>query len=367
MTESINTVVIGAGVVGLAAARALAMSGKEVVVLEQHEAIGQETSSRNSEVVHAGIYYPNGSLKARHCVSGKHDLYVYCESRSIPHRRIGKLIVAVDPSDTDRLRAIAAQAAANGVDDLRWLERSELTRLEPAVSGNAALLSPSSGIVDVHALMQALQADLEAAGGGVALRSRLLAVEATGSDVALSVDSHGETTRLLARNVVNSAGLHASAVARMLHGPDVEVPTTLLARGVYFDYAAPAPFARLVYPLPHAGGLGIHATLDLAGALRFGPDIEWISEIDYTVDPARAEAFAAAIATYWPDVDAAMLKPSYAGIRPKLAGPDEPPADFRITRTALGGATIVDLLGIESPGLTSTLAIAKHVSALLPQ
>lgn len=365
MSESINTVVIGAGVVGLACARALAESGREVVVIEQHSDIGTETSSRNSEVIHAGIHYAPGSLKARLCVAGKLALYAYCEEKGVPHRRIGKLIVASDSSAQARLDRIAATARRNSVTDLRRLDRNEVAELEPDIRASAALLSPSTGIVDSHALMLSLQGDLESAGGFVVLQSRVTAASSQAGGTQLSIESPAQTDRLTARNVVNCAGLHASVVARLLHGTRRAVADTRFARGVYFDYAGAFSFARLIYPLPEPGGLGIHATLDMTGALRFGPDVEWIDSLDYSVDPNRATAFADSIRTWWPQLDEAGLKPAYAGIRPKLAGPDAAPADFSIGLSEYGQARIVDLLGIESPGLTSALAIGQHVRELL--
>jgi len=365
MTESINTIVVGAGVIGLACARAIALTGREVIVLEQHESIGHETSSRNSEVIHAGIYYPNDSLKAKLCVTGKAALYDYCNKRSIPHRRLGKLIVAAHERDMDRLRSLAQQASANGVGDLVWLDAEALAAEEPAVVGHAALLSPSSGIVDSHALMQALQGDLESAGGLVATQSKLTAATMAGGQLSLAVDSGGTTTTIRARQVVNCAGLHATQVAQILHGSAHDIPQTWYARGAYFEYVGRSPFSRLIYPLPEPGGLGIHATLDMAGALRFGPNVEWVDKIDYAVDPALAATFAEAIAHWWPALERERLRPSYAGIRPKLAGPGAPAADFRMTRTRREQSVIVDTLGIESPGLTSCLAIGEYVCGLI--
>jgi L-2-hydroxyglutarate oxidase LhgO len=365
MAESINTIVIGGGVIGLACARAIALQGREVIVLEQHETIGQETSSRNSEVIHAGIYYPTDSLKARLSVAGKSALYAYCSDRGIPHRRLGKLIVATHESDTERLRALETQARANGVSDLRWLDADGLAEAEPAVTGHGALLSPSSGIVDSHALMLALQGDLEAAGGLVALQSNLVGAAVADGLIELSVDSAGAESRIRAEQVVNCAGLHGTRVAQILHGGRRDIPQTRYARGAYFEYAGQAPFSRLIYPLPEPGGLGIHATVDIAGALRFGPAVEWIDTIDYSVDPGLAPLFAKAIAAWWPGLDATKLSPAYAGIRPKLVGPGAPAADFHIVRTARERTTLVDLLGIESPGLTSCLTIAEYVRELL--
>jgi D-amino-acid oxidase len=365
MTESINTVVIGAGVIGLACARTLALHGREVIIVDPHGAIGQETSSRNSEVIHAGIYYPPGSLKARSCVAGKHALYAYCEQHGVAHRRTGKLIVAPDAGSHTRLQEIADRARQNGVADLQWLSGEEARELEPAIQASAALLSPSTGIIDSHAFMMSLHGDFESAGGFVALQSRLSSARNQSGGTQLTIQTNDESTQLVAQNVINCAGLHASQVARLLHGPGRTIPDTHYARGVYFDYAGQCPFGRLIYPLPEPGGLGIHATLDMSGALRFGPDVEWITELDYSVDPQRAEAFATAIWRWWPGLEAERLKPAYAGIRPKLGGPDSPPADFNISLSQNGTARIVDLLGMESPGLTSALVIAEHVRELL--
>lgn len=365
MTESVECAVIGAGVVGLAVARSVALAGREVVVLEQHDRIGEETSSRNSEVIHAGIYYPTGSLKARLCVTGRSSLYAYCEERGIPHRRCGKLIVALDPAQLARLRGIDAQARENGVLDLEWVEAEALRGLEPQLEGIAALLSPSTGILDVHALMLAYRADIEAAGGAIVTGTRLLSGNVGAGGVELSVESAGETSRVRARTVVNAAGLHASRVARKLLGGTAAVPETRYAKGNYFAYRGPSPFTHLVYPLPVPGGLGIHATLDLAGSVRFGPDVEWIDTLDYDVDAGRRDAFATAIAEYWPGLSAAELEPSYCGIRPKLHGPGADAADFHIARSGAGAGPIVQLLGIESPGLTASLAIGDYVRDLL--
>lgn len=365
MTESINTVVIGAGVIGLACAKALAEDGREVLVIDRNAGIGEETSSRNSEVIHAGIYYAADSFKARFCVSGKHALYDYCESRGIPHKRIGKLIVAPRETDIERLKTLQQRAIRNGVDDLRWIESAEIKALEPELGAAAALLSPSTGIIDAHSFMLALQGDIEAGGGHVVLRSSLIEARQSGSAIELTIDSGGSSMRVNAHNVVNCAGLHASTVAKMLHGDSIAIPQTAFARGVYFAYTGKSPFSRLIYPLPEPGGLGIHATIDMAGSLRFGPDVEWVDELDYSVNPDRAELFATAIRSWWPALEGDRLKPAYAGIRPKIARPGEAPADFHFIRTPHSNSAIVDLLGIESPGLTSALAIAGHVSELL--
>jgi len=367
MTDSINTIVIGAGVVGLAVARALALDGREVVVLEQHAGIGEESSSRNSEVIHAGIYYPTGTLKQRLCVAGKQALYAFCNEKNVPHARIGKLIVAADAAQSEYLTKLAARGADNGVHDLRLIDAAELHALEPELTGVAALYSPSTGIVDTHALMNALQADLEAADGVVALRSRVTGARASGATLQLTIDSAGEAIELAAATVINCAGLSSLRLAHAWPAPGELPPEpSAYAKGNYFDYTGRSPFEHLIYPLPAPGGLGIHATLDLGGRLRFGPDVEWIRTPAYDVDPDRADSFYEAIAAYWPGVERERLRAAYAGIRPKIAGPGEPNADFVIRRRVCdGGACVVDLLGIESPGLTAALAIGAHVAAML--
>lgn len=364
MAESINTLVIGAGAVGLAVARALTAAGRDVIVIERNGNIGEETSSRNSEVIHAGIYYATGSLKARLCVAGKHALYDYCERRRIAHQRTGKLIVAVDEQQAERLAALREQATRNGVDDLEQLDAGAIRELEPAVAAVAGLLSPSTGIIDSHELMLALHADVEDNGGQFAFKTAITAAHEGDGGLRLVLETAGERTAVVAREVVNCAGLHAVDVARRLE-TGLDLPAAGLAKGNYFHYRGRCPFSRLIYPLPVPGGLGIHATLDLDGKLRFGPDVEWIDAIDYTVDAGRADAFAAAIRTYWPDVDAARLEPGYAGIRPKLLRDGAPVGDFEILREARGRTTLVHLLGIESPGLTACLAIGDHVVELL--
>jgi L-2-hydroxyglutarate oxidase LhgO len=363
MSEAIDAVVIGAGVVGLAIGRALALDGREVIVLEKNQAIGAETSSRSSEVVHAGIYYTPGSLKAHLCVQGRQLLYAYCREKSIGHRRCGKVIVAVSDLQQRKLEALDATARANGVDDLRWLERQELRSIEPAVVGTAALLSPSSGIVDSHALMLAMQGDLEDAGGVVALRSTMRAARYSPDGIRLAVETEGETTELSARILVNAAGLYATRVALSIEdAPPGNIPETRYAKGNYFIYLGRSPFRHLLYPLPEDGGLGVHATLDLAGRTRFGPDVEWSDTIDYTLDPRRADSFYAAVRRYWPGLAEGSLSPGYVGVRPKLAGPGEAPADFMIEALGdAGAARIIQLFGIESPGLTASLAIGELV------
>ncbi|MBP4047452.1 NAD(P)/FAD-dependent oxidoreductase [Chromobacterium violaceum] len=362
--ERVECVVIGAGVVGLAVARALAQAGREVVIVEAEPAMGLHASSRNSEVIHAGLYYPAGSLKARLCVAGRDALYRYCAERAIPHRRLGKLIVASRESQLARLDALEAQARANGVADIRRLTASEARALEPALDCAAALLSPSTGIVDSHALMLSLLADAEAAGAQLALASPVEGGEVTPDGVALRVAGMA----LLAKRVVNAAGLFAPDVARAIAGLRADsIPQARYARGVYFSLQGRAPFSRLVYPLPEAGGLGSHLTLDLAGQARFGPDVEWVDGVDYRVDPARADAFYRAVRAWWPQLPDGALAPGYAGIRAKIAGPGEPDADFVIQGPAVHVAPgLVNLFGIESPGLTSCLAIADAALAQLP-
>ena len=366
MTETVECVVIGAGVVGLAVARALALAGREVLVLEKERWIGSETSSRNSEVIHAGIYYPKASLKARLCVAGKQRLYAYCAERGIAHRRLGKLIVAADAAEIPVIEGVRQRAIANGVADLEWLGSNQLGALEPALAAIGAFFSPSTGIVDSHAYMLALEADLEAAGGMVVLRAPVLSGRVERDGFLLEIGGE-EPMRLSCRLLVNSAGIHAPDLARRIAGiPARAIPRGYFCRGVYFTLAGRSPFRHLIYPVPEAAGLGVHLTLDLAGQARFGPDVEWIDGVDYTVDPRRGERFYAAIRRYWPALRDGALQPGYAGIRPKISGPDEPAADFRIDGPAEHGVPgLVNLFGIESPGLTASLALADEVAARL--
>jgi L-2-hydroxyglutarate oxidase LhgO len=366
--QTIDCVVAGAGVVGLAIARALAMSGREVVVVEQADAIGTVTSSRNSEVIHAGLYYAPGSLKARLCVEGRRLLYTYCAGHAIAHARTGKLIVANEPSQMDGLRKIEANARRCGVDDLRFLTRGEAGSLEPALACAGALLSPSTGIVDSHALMLSLRGDAEAAGASFAFLTTVAGATIEAGGIRIETrDANGETFALDAATFVNAAGLDAQAVASRIDGfPEDLIPRQWLARGNYFALPGRSPFSRLIYPVPVEGGLGVHLTLDLSGSARFGPDVEWIGRVDYTVDPGRGAAFYEAIRRYWPDLADGALQPAYAGVRPKLSGPGQAAADFMIQGPADHGAgRIVNLFGIESPGLTASLAIADHVVELL--
>ena len=366
--HDIDCVIAGAGVVGLAIARALALSGREVLVVEQAGAIGTGTSSRNSEVIHAGLYYAPGSLKARLCVEGRERLYAYCREHNVAHARTGKLIVAVEPGQLDRLDAIRANAQSCGVGDLEILTQAQAESLEPALQCAGALLSPSTGIIDSQALMLSLRGDAEAAGASFALLTSVTgaAIEADG----IRIDTHdadGEGFALKAGAFVNAAGLDAQALAGRIEGfPQRLVPPRWLARGNYFSLSGRSPFSRLIYPVPVNGGLGVHLTLDLGGSARFGPDVEWIDSVDYTVDPARGAAFYGEIRRYWPDLADGALQPAYAGVLPKLSGPGQPAADFMIQGPAdHGTGPIVSLFGIESPGLTASLAIAEHVVELL--
>jgi len=362
--DRIDTAVIGAGVVGLAVARALALAGREVVILEAEDAIGTHTSSRNSEVIHAGIYYAPGSLKARACVAGRERLYAYCAERGVPHRRCGKLIVAADAAQLPELEAILARARANGVADVTRIGGAAARALEPELACADALFSPATGIIDSHALMLAYLGDAENAGAMLALKSPLEAARVTPQGIELRVAG---AEPLLARCVVNSAGLRAPSLARCIEGyPPASAPRELYAKGNYYTLARRAPFTHLVYPVPEPGGLGVHVTLDLGGRARFGPDVEWVDAIDYRVDPRRAQAFYAAIRRYWPGLPEGALEPGYAGIRPKISGRGEPAADFVVQGPREHGvAGLVHLFGIESPGLTASLALADDVAARL--
>jgi L-2-hydroxyglutarate oxidase LhgO len=364
--ERVDCVVVGAGVVGLAVARELARRGREVLVLERAHAIGTETSSRNSEVIHAGIYYPRHLLKRRLCVEGKALLYAFCNEYGVAHRRCGKLIVATSEAQVPQLAALQRQAADNGVDDLRLLAPAEVARLEPEVRCVAALLSPSSGIVDSHGLMLALQGDAEAHGASFVFATPVVggAVRHTGIELHTA---GAAPTALVATAVVNSAGLGAQALAHAIEGvPAATIPPLYLAKGNYYTLAGRNPFARLVYPIPEPGGLGVHVTIDLGGQARFGPDVEWVDHIDYTVDPRRADAFYAAVRRYWPRLPDGALQPGYCGIRPKVERPGGSHTDFVIHGPAAHGVRgLVNLYGIESPGLTASLALARHVADLI--
>lgn len=362
--EQVACVVVGAGVVGLAVAREMARRGHETVVLEAADGIGSETSSRNSEVVHAGIYYAKDSLKARFCVTGREMLYAFCAAHGVAAPRIGKLIVATDPGQEADLRAIQAKAAANGVTDLRWLTAAEAIALEPALHCTAALLSPSTGIVDSHAFMLALQGDAEADGAVFAFNTPMAGGRAAKDGIEVFTGG-AEPMRLKARCVVNAAGLAAQALAREIQGVlPGSVPPIHYAKGNYFILSGmKPPFSRLIYPVPEPGGLGTHVTLDLAGQMRFGPDVEWIETIDYRVDPARGERFYAAVRRYWPGLLDGAIQPGYAGIRPKLSPAGSAADDFVVQGAADHGVRgLINLFGIESPGLTASLALAEHVA-----
>ena len=363
--DKVDCVVVGAGVVGLAVARTLALQGREVMVLEAADAIGTGTSSRNSEVIHAGIYYPQGSLKARLCVEGKERLYSYCTERGVGHRRCGKLIVATSDAQLAQLQGIIDKALANGVSDLVLLTRDEARALEPQLECLAAVHSPSTGIVDSHGLMLALQGDVENAGGLVVLNSPVVQVNRSHNAIILVVNGGAE---LQVNTLVNAAGLGAQALAARIDGLDREfVPPSYYAKGNYFNLSGRSPFARLIYPVPETAGLGVHLTIDLGGQAKFGPDVQWVSSPDdLVVDPARGDGFYAEVRKYWPALPDGALNPGYAGIRPKIQAPGEPARDFLIQGPATHGVPgLVNLFGIESPGLTSSLAIGDHVSRLL--
>ncbi len=363
--DEIECVVIGAGVVGIAVARALAKAGREVLVLEAAEGIGTETSSRNSEVIHAGIYYPRASLMARFCVAGKRMLYEFCRSRGVAFRNCGKLIVATDEAEVARLEGIRTAAAANGVDDLRLLTAAEARALEPALACTAALLSPSTGIVDSHAYMLALQGEAEASGALFVFHAPVIGGSVTGEGVTLEVGG-ADPMGLRARVVINAAGLRAPEVARGIAGmPTQLIPTPYYAKGSYFVLAGHNPFGRLIYPVPVPGGLGVHLTIDLAGQARFGPDVEWVPAPEYGVDPARADSFYDAIRRYWPALPDGALQPGYAGVRPKIVPPAIAKQDFIIQGPAAHGVPgLINLFGIESPGLTAAIALAEAVRDL---
>ena len=359
-----DCVVIGAGVIGLAAARALALAGRKVLILERERHFGMHLSSRNSEVIHAGMHYPPGSLKALTCVAGRELLYRYCGDKGIAHRRCGKFIVAAD-AQCAQLRAIELQARANGIVDLEWLDGAEARRREPALDCAAALSSPSTGIVDSHALMLSLLADAEARGAEIAYGAAVTALRPGRGGCDIFVDSSA-SPELRAALIINAAGLDAHRIARSIEGfPEQHIPRVRFAKGTYFSLAGSAPFSRLIYPVPEAGGLGIHMTVDLAGRARFGPDVQWVEQVDYGVDAARAATFYGAIRQYWPQLADGRLSPAYCGVRPKLSGPGEAAADFCISGPAAHGvAGVVNLFGMESPGLTASLALADCIASM---
>ena len=361
----IEVVVIGAGAIGLAIARALAVRGLEVLVLEKETSIGQGISSRSSEVIHAGLYYPTGSLKAQLCVSGRRELYRYCEGRGVPYKRCGKLVVATSSAEDGALDALAQRGKANGVEDIERLSAKRLRDTEPNVRASSALLSQTTGIIDSHALMLAYQGDAEASGATISLRTPF--VEGVVAESSIQILAGGaEQTELETSLLINAAGLGAWQVSEGLRGLDRStIPPYHLAKGSYFTLSGRSPFRHLIYPLPEPGGLGVHLTFDLGGQARFGPDVEWVDDINYDVDPARGDAFYAAIRRYWPELPDGVLVPAYAGIRPKTSGPGETQADFVIQGPeTTGHRSYIALYGMESPGLTSSLAIAEHVAQL---
>jgi L-2-hydroxyglutarate oxidase LhgO len=367
MTLACDTVVVGAGVVGLAVARALARRGDQVIVLEAEARIGSHTSSRNSEVIHAGIYYPRGSLKARLCVRGRELLYAYCAEHKVEAQRIGKLIIACDPSEEAALANIQRAAVDNGVDDLRPLSASEIARLEPHVRASAGLFSPSTGIIDSHGFMTALKLDAEQHGAIVQLRTRCLGAAPVPGGYEVRYAGSDEVGVLACTRLVNAAGLWAPTLAKELAGLDPStLPTAHYAKGHYFYLHGQSPFRHLVYPVPVRHGLGIHVTLDLAGHVRFGPDVSFCEGVDYDFDETRADAFVEAIRRYYPAIDGAQLTPGYIGVRPKLGPALAAASDFIVHGPAQHGcAGLVSLFGIESPGLTAALALAEHVSEQL--
>ena len=359
MAERCDCVVIGAGVIGLAVARILAVRGREVIVLEQHDAIGTQTSSRNSEVIHAGIYYPTNSLKAEMCLKGKLLLYEHCQRYNVPHENIGKIIVATSPNQIDTLRSYQRQALINGVGELPWLERSAIRTMEPAVECIAGIYSPTTGIIDSHAFMLSLQGEFENSGGMIAFNTQVTKIR-FGSVKQVECDSMTLEPDIL----INAAGLEAPELSSSL----VKNYHAFYAKGHYYSLSGHSPFSHLVYPIAEEGGLGVHVTLDMAHQARFGPDVVWIDGIDYDFDESKFDAFVAAIKSYYPDLDRSKLQPGYTGIRPKLTPQGGPANDFVINGPKeTGQPNYVELLGIESPGLTASLAIAERVAVLLGQ
>jgi L-2-hydroxyglutarate oxidase LhgO len=364
----LDAVVIGGGVVGLSIARALGLAGREVTLIEAEPRLGSHSSSRNSEVIHAGIYYAPSSLKARLCVAGRHALYEYCEREGVAHERIGKIIVASRDDEIPALERLKAQAEANGVNDLTWLDQADIAALEPAVSAKRGLLSPSTGIIDSHAFMSMLRRDAERAGASVVVSTPVLGGRVGSRGIELDIGGQ-EATTAHCRTVVNAAGLRAQEVARSIRGVPVgSIPAQHFAKGHYFVLQGKAPFRRLVYPIPAPGGLGVHVTLDLSKQARFGPDVSWLNGIDYAFDESRSESFYQAIRSYFPGLAADSLSPGYTGIRPKLGPAGAPVADFIVQGPAQHGVpNLLNLYGIESPGLTSSLALAEHALNVLSQ
>ncbi len=360
---NIESIVIGAGLIGLACARRLAMAGREVVILEAAETFGTETSSRNSEVIHAGIYYPEGSLKAKLCVKGKTQLYQYCVEHGISHQQLGKLIVATSELEIPVLKTIEKKAIANGVHDLTFLTEKELNTLEPSLRAVAGILSPSTGIIDSHGFMLALLGDAEAAGAMLAVDSKVVCGKADREGIRLQVKGTTGENEIISKIVINSAGLSAPNIAKSIAGVKPEtIPTPYYCKGSYFTLGVRSPFRHLIYPVPNSAGLGVHLTLDLANQARFGPDTEWVTEPNYVVEPERGEVFYEAIRRYWPECPDGALQPGYVGVRPKITPEGSTAADFRIDGVDRHGvAGLVNLFGIESPGLTAALAIADKV------
>lgn len=366
MTGRVDCIVIGAGVVGLAVARAVARTGREVVILEKADIIGSETSSRHSEVIHAGIYYAQDSLKARFCVDGKHAMYDFCDSHGVPYNRCGKIIVATDEEQLPELERLKANAVANGVGDLEWMTPAAVTEMEPAVYCVGALFSPSTGILDSHSYMLALQGDAEEAGAMLAYMTPVRGGQVMNDGIRLDCGGDAPMS-LTAGIVINCAGLWAQSVAASIAGVPAEtVPPTYYCKGNYYTLSGRPPFTRPIYPVPEKAGLGVHVTVDLGGQVRFGPDVEWVNAINYDVDPARAEKFYAAVRKYYPALEDGAIQPGYSGIRPKIQAPDEGAKDFVIQGPDDHGiAGLINLYGIESPGMTSSLAIADYVKKLL--
>jgi len=360
MSADFDCIVIGAGVVGLAIAREASMQGHSTLIVERHGVIGSETSSRNSEVIHAGIYYPTGSLKAQCCLEGRERLYRFALERGVPHRKCGKIIVAAGEHQNAELEAIQRRAIANGVSDMRLLDRADLNKIEPDVSGCAALYSPSTGMIDSHAFMLALLGEADAHDTQLALNTEIAWAERRSGSWAIGLVGDSEPA-VTARFMINSTGLFASEFTRLIQGyPNERSTMPFFAKGTYFSYDGRVPFKHLVYPVPEPGGLGVHLTLDLQGRARFGPDVEWVDQPDYNVDTGKRSTFAEAIRAYWSNLDPERLQPGYVGVRPKIVGPGEPAADFVIEGPGDHGLPgLVNLLGIESPGLTSSLALAR--------
>ncbi len=364
MSADFDSIVVGAGVIGLAIARELSLAGQSVLVVEKAPSAGTDTSSRNSEVIHAGIYYPTDSLKARLCVEGRELLYGYCASRGVETKRIGKLIVTTSAEEEGKLQNIRALAKANGVDDLQWLSQADVSKLEPEVACTSALFSPSTGIFDAAGFMLALQGDAEANNATFAFNATLTSAYQDGNSFVVSVQStDGEVTKLSCTHLINCAGHGAHEIAKKIaHYPVEKLPPRFLAKGSYCSVSGKSPFQHLIYPVPVAGALGIHATLDVGGAVRFGPDIQWIETLNYDMPAGLPEKFASAVAAYWPSVKDRALTPGYCGIRPKIHGPSRSFADFKIQREDEHGIPgLTNLFGIESPGLTAALAIARSI------